>query len=209
MAVLERCFFLAGQPFRLRRSQSCFNVRYFCSWFLQCLPKVLCCCSEIDLSFLYFCFFTQVFFLSGMMAAWSHGVYICLVLLVQKSVGPSGNRKLFPRIKHLWRSTVLCFFSEIAWLIYFWFSHEVHHQLTQMMSIILSEASEAMIFWRHSLKAQCNFKHLTQWNCGDVNHKLNERFVKTIVERITCIMYTVANWLAFTVYLIEIKSVEF
>ena len=43
-----------------------------------------CCCSGIDLHL------ERVSFLSGMTAAWSHGVYTCMLLFVQMNVVPSG-----------------------------------------------------------------------------------------------------------------------
>ena len=54
-----------------------------------------------------------------MTAAWSHGVYTCVLLCVQMNVVPS-------------------WFFEIA-------PKDLHLQLTQMMSISLTEASKAMI----------------------------------------------------------------
>ena len=40
----------------------------------------------------------RVSFLSSMTAAWSHGVYTCVLLFVQMNMVPSGVRKLLPRM---------------------------------------------------------------------------------------------------------------
>ena len=91
-------------------------------WILQNLHKVLCCCSGIDLHSM------GVSFLCGMTAAWSHGVYTCILLFVQMNVLPSGVWKLLPRMNQTVK--VYNFFSEVL-ADFFWFSHYVKQRGTE------------------------------------------------------------------------------
>jgi hypothetical protein len=56
-------------------------------------------------------------FLSGMTAAWSHGVYTCVLLFVQINVVPSGIWKLLPKMNQTCAG-LQCFSGDLADLIF-------------------------------------------------------------------------------------------
>ncbi|XP_055789821.1 ubiquitin carboxyl-terminal hydrolase 42-like isoform X2 [Salvelinus fontinalis] len=63
-----------------------------------------------------------------MTAAWSHGVYTCVLLFVQMNVVPSGVWKLLPRMNQTCGS--LQYFFLRSWLVSFLFSHDVKQRGT-------------------------------------------------------------------------------
>ena len=97
-------FFLAERPFRLYRYRTCFTVDI--DTFVPVPSRIFTRSFAVVLG-LIFTFRTKVrsslghrtrLFLSGMTAAWSHGVYTCVLLFLQMNVVPSGISKLLPRM---------------------------------------------------------------------------------------------------------------
>ena len=128
-----------------------------CTCFLQHLHKVLCCCSGIDFHFSH-----QRMFISrrqnrthllperydGCVVPWC--LYLRTIVCTDEH-GTFRSLEIAPKDEpDLWRSTKCILRS---WLIYFDFpimsskealSTQVHLQLTQIISISLSEASKAI-----------------------------------------------------------------
>uniref|UniRef100_A0A8C7F9S8 Solute carrier family 38 member 10 n=1 Tax=Oncorhynchus kisutch TaxID=8019 RepID=A0A8C7F9S8_ONCKI len=94
-------FFLAERPFRLCRYRTNFTVDIdtfvpvSSSIFTRSFAAVL---GLIRTFRTKVCSSEHVSFLSGMTAAWSHGVYTCVLLFVQMNVVPSGIWKSLPRM---------------------------------------------------------------------------------------------------------------
>jgi hypothetical protein len=61
----------------------------------------------------------RVSFLSGMTAAWSHGVYICVLLFIQINVVPSAVWKLLPMMKQTCGGLQLFFWDLGKFLLIF------------------------------------------------------------------------------------------
>ena len=122
-------FFLAERPFRLCRYRTRFTVDFdsFVPVFLQHLHKDLCCCSGIALHHqsTFISRRQNASFLSGMMAAWSHGVHTCVLLFVQMNVEPSGIWKLLPRMNQNCGGVQFLVLAD-----FFSFSHDVNQRET-------------------------------------------------------------------------------
>ena len=156
MAILEQCLLPCWTAVQVRSIWDSFycGYRYFCTCFLQHLHKVFCCCSGIDLHF-------------------SH-----------KSMLISRRQNVSPSWAVWWlRGPMVFILAHYCLYRWMWYLQafgncsqgwtRLHLQLTQMMSISLSEASKAMTLFSGIVQAvkgsQLSVcKLLIHWSCDTV-----------------------------------------
>ena len=148
--------FLAERPFKLCRYMTNFTVDIDTfvpvpsSIFIRSFAVVLGLICSFLTNVHYSLGTDRVAFLSGMMAAWSHAVYTCVLLFVQMDMVPSGIWKLLPKMNQTcWGLLVFLKF----WLISFDFP---------MMS-----SKEALCEGRpgNTLPIATNYVNFPIWSC--------------------------------------------